>query len=132
MANQDSPLWERLGMDHDPSPPWTLLNLVKALKFGLLVIPPEQRTIKRGKAFQMVNNRATYQRQSWIPEAPAGKQALFIPTASDNDHPVPATIEEHKLYFNPHIISLMFAWNPENCTTWDVHQTDQPNTHNID
>ena len=24
MANQDSPLWERLGMDYDLSPPWTL------------------------------------------------------------------------------------------------------------
>ena len=46
----------------------------------------------------MVNNRATYQRQSWIPEAPTGEQALFIPAASDNNHPVPAIIEEHKLY----------------------------------
>ena len=66
MANQDQPLWEKLGMDHKHSLPWTLLNMVTALKFGLLIIPPEQRTIKRGKIFQMVNNRATYQRQSWI------------------------------------------------------------------
>ena len=51
MANQDSPLWERLGMDHDLSPPWTLLNVVKALKFGLLIIPAEQRTLKRNKAY---------------------------------------------------------------------------------
>ena len=56
----------------------------------------------------MVNNRATYQRQSWIPEAPTGQQALFIPTASDDNFPVPAIIEEYKLYFNLHIISLMF------------------------
>ena len=52
MANQDSPLWERLGMDHDLSPPWTSLNVVKALKFGLLIIPPEQRAIKRVKPFE--------------------------------------------------------------------------------
>ena len=85
MANQDSPLWERLGMDHGLSPPWTMLNVAKAFKFRLLIIPPEQRTIKRGKAFQMVNNRATYQRQSWIPEAPTGKQvtkcSLFLQQA---------------------------------------------------
>ena len=63
MANQDSPLWERLGMDYDLSPPWTLFNMVMALILGLLIIPPEQTTIKRGKALLMVNKRATYQRQ---------------------------------------------------------------------
>ena len=68
----------------------------------------------------MVNNRTTYQRQSWIPEAPAGEQPVFIPTASDDNHPVPAIIEEHKLYFKLHIISLMFTWDPETHTTWDV------------
>ena len=87
-------------MDHDLSPPWTSLNVVKALKFGLLITPPKHRTIERGKAILIVNNRVTYQRQSWIPEAPAGKQALYIPTASDDNHLVPAIIEEHKLYFN--------------------------------
>ena len=51
MANQDSPLWERLGMDHDISPPWTLFNMVKALKFQLFIIPPEQQTLKRNKSF---------------------------------------------------------------------------------
>ena len=51
MANQDSPLWERLGMHHDLSPPWTSLNMAKALKFGLFIIPPEQQTIERNKAF---------------------------------------------------------------------------------
>ena len=68
----------------------------------------------------MVNNRTTYQRQSWIPEAPAGEQPVFIPTASDDNHHVPAIIEEHKLYFNLHIISLMFTWDPETHTTRDV------------
>ena len=51
MANQDSPLWERLGTDHDLSPPGTLLNMVKAIKFQLFIIPPEQRTLERNKAF---------------------------------------------------------------------------------
>ena len=51
MADQDSPLWERLGMDHDLSPPWTLLNIAKALKFGLFMESPEQHTIERNKSF---------------------------------------------------------------------------------
>ena len=69
----------------------------------------------------MVNNMATYQRQSWIPDTPTGEQAVFIPTGSNDNHLLPAIIEEHKLYFNPHIISLMFMQDPENHTTWDVH-----------
>ena len=52
MANQDSPLWETLGMDHDPSPPSTLLDMTKALKLGLFIIPPEQITLERNKAFK--------------------------------------------------------------------------------
>ena len=68
----------------------------------------------------MMNNRATYQGWSWTPDAPAGKQAVFIPTERADNCPVPTIIEEHKLYFNPCIISLMFTWNPENCTPWDV------------
>ena len=72
--------------------------MTKALKLGLLIIPQEQRAIERGKAFILVNNRANYQRQSWIHEAPAGKQALFIPTATDDNHLVPAIIEVRKLY----------------------------------
>ena len=59
-----------------------------------------------------------------IVSAPAGKQALFIAAASNDNCLVPAIIEEHKLYFNPCIISLMFMWDPDNCTTWDVHQAD--------
>ena len=46
MANQDSPLWERLCTDHDLSPPWTLLDMVKALKFGLFILPREQQHVK--------------------------------------------------------------------------------------
>ena len=52
MANQDSPLWERLGMDHGLSPPWTLLNVVKAIKFGLLITAPEQEHSKGIKPFE--------------------------------------------------------------------------------
>ena len=75
----------------------------------------------------MVNNRATYQRQSWIPEAAAGKQALFIPAASDDNHLVPAIIEEHKLYFNPCIISLMFMQDQDIY----VEQIDQTHVTSI-
>ena len=80
----------------------------------------------------MVNNRATYQRQSWIPEAPTDEQVLFIPAASDNNCPVPAIFEEHKLYFNLCIISFMFSQDPDNHTTWDICQADRPNTCDID
>ena len=38
MANQDSPLWERLGMDQ--------FNMAMALNLGLLIIPPKHSTIK--------------------------------------------------------------------------------------
>ena len=38
-------------MDHDLSRPWTSLNVVKALKLVLFIIPQEQETIERGKAF---------------------------------------------------------------------------------
>ena len=72
----------------------------------------------------MVNNRATQQRQSWIPEVPTGKQPLFIPTTSDDNHLVHAIIEEHKLYFNLCIISLMFTQDADNCATWDICRAD--------
>ena len=81
MANQDSQLWERLGMDHDLSPPWTLLNIMKAIKLGLFAQPPAQSTIEENIAHQMVNNGITYQEQSWIPDAPEGAQLVFIPAA---------------------------------------------------
>ena len=73
MANQDSPLWERLGVDHDVSPPWTLLNMAKAVKFRWFIIPPEQQTLEMNKTFQMVNNRATYP----LTHLQASKQSLF-------------------------------------------------------
>ena len=68
----------------------------------------------------MVTNRATYQRQSWIPDTPTGNQAVFIPAARVVICPEPTIIEEHKLYFNPCIISLVFTRDPEICATWDV------------
>ena len=68
----------------------------------------------------MVNNRITYQRQSWVHDAPTGMQVEFIRATSNKSCPVPAIIEEHKLYFNPCIISLMFAWDPQDCITWGV------------
>ena len=98
-------------MDYDLSPPSTSFNMAMALNLGLLIIPPNHRIIEEGKAFLMVNNRVTYQRQSWIPDAPAGMQAVFIPAASDKNHPVPAIIVEHELYFNLHIISIMLTWD---------------------
>ena len=95
-------------MDHDLSPPWTSLTIVKALRFGLFIVPPEQCTIERNKAFQMCTNRPTFHRQSWIPDTPKGDQVVFIPTARAENCPAPAIIEEQKLSFNPCIISLMF------------------------
>ena len=56
----------------------------------------------------MVTNRITYQRQSWIPDAPKGGQVVFIPAARADSCLVPTIIEEHKLYYNPCIISPMF------------------------
>ena len=51
-------------MDQNLNPPWTLLRMVKALKFRLFIIPPEQNAIEMNRAIQMVNNMAMYQRQS--------------------------------------------------------------------
>ena len=106
--------------------------MAKALNLRLLIIPQEEKIIRRGQPFLMVNNGPTYQRQSWIAEAPTGEQALFIPAASNDNHPVAAIIEEHKLYFNLHIISHMFTWDPDNHTTWDICQADQPNLCDVD
>ena len=63
MANQDSPIWERLGMDHDLSPSWTSLNIAKAIKAGLFAQPSAPHTIEENIAYQMVNNGLTYQEQ---------------------------------------------------------------------
>ena len=51
MANQDSQLWERLGMEYDLSPPWTPFNMAMALNLRLLIIPPEHSTIEGVKPF---------------------------------------------------------------------------------
>ena len=56
-------------MDHELSPPWTLLNIAKAIKAGLLAQPSAQHTIEENIAYQMVNNRLTFQEQSWVPDA---------------------------------------------------------------
>ena len=105
--------------------------MTMALNLRLLIIPPKHSTIKGGKALLMVNNKVTYQRQSWIPNTPTDVQAVFIPTPSYENHPVPAIIEEHELYFKACIIYLMFMWDPEDCITWDVCRSDGPNVHNI-
>ena len=57
MTNQDSPLVERLGMDLYLTPPWVSLNMVEAIKLRVLIAPQEQRTIKTGQPFLMMNNR---------------------------------------------------------------------------
>ena len=100
-------------MDHDLSPPWTLLNITKAIKSGLFAQPPPQCTIEKNIAHQMVNDRLTYQEQSWVPDAPKGTQLVFLPAARVDNHEVTAIIEEQKLFFNPHIIALMFMQEPE-------------------
>ena len=119
-------------MDHDISPPWTSLNMVKTLKVGILIAPSAHRAVQKGKASLMVNNRANYQRQSYMSDAPIGMQAVFILASDDEDHPVPAINEEHKLYFNLHLISLMFTWNTAQYDTWDVHEAHPPYICNVD
>ena len=52
MTNQDSPLWERLGMDHDLSPPLTSLNITKTIKSESFTQPPAQCTIENNIAHQ--------------------------------------------------------------------------------
>ena len=100
-------------MDHDLSPSWTSLNIAKAIKAGLFAQPSAPHTIEENIAYQMVNNGLTYQEQSWVPDACKGAQLVFIPTARADNHKVTAIIEEHKLFFNLHIIALMFMQEPE-------------------
>ena len=59
----------------------------------------------------MVNKGLTYQEQSWIPNAPQGTQLVFIPVTRADNHKVTTTIEEHKLFFDLCIISLMLHEN---------------------
>ena len=87
-------------MDHDLSPPWTLLNIMKAIKLGLFAQPAAQCTIEKNIAHQMINDRLTYQEQSWTPDAPEGTCLVFIHAARVENHEVTTIIEEHKLFFN--------------------------------
>ena len=69
----------------------------------------------------MVNNRLTYQEQSWVPDAPEGAQLVFIPAIRVDNCKVTTIIEEYKLFLNPRIIALMFTQESELQTTWDAH-----------
>ena len=69
----------------------------------------------------MVNNGLTFQEQSWVPDACEGAQLVFIPAVIADNHKVTNIIEEHKLFFNPHIIALMFMQEPGLQHTWDIH-----------
>ena len=57
---------------------------------------------------------------------------MFIPTANDVNHPVPAIVKEHKHYFNPHMLALMFMWDPAKSVTWDIRRPLNTSTHSID
>ena len=83
-------------------------------------------------AHQMVNNGLTYQEQSWNPSTNEGAQLVFIPATRVDNCEVTAIIEEYKLFFHLHIIELMFTQEPELQTTWDVCQSVQSNTCDID
>ena len=96
-------------MDHDISPPWTLLNITKAIKAGLFALPPPPCTMQVKRAYIMVNNRLIFQEQSWVPEAGEGTQLVLIPATRADNQEVTAIIEEHKLFFTPCIIALMFT-----------------------
>ena len=95
-------------MDHDLSPPRTLLSIMKAIKAGLFAQPLPQCTIEENKAYLMVNDGLTFQEQSWVANACEVTQLVLIPAARADNCKVTAIIEEHKLFFNPHIIALMF------------------------
>ena len=96
-------------MDHDLSPPWTLLNNVKAFKAGLFAQPAAQRITEENTAYQKVNNGLTFQEQSWVPNTCKGAQLVIIHTERVGNHEVTAIIEEHKLFFNPCVIVLKFT-----------------------
>ena len=131
MANQNSPIWERLGIDHDLSPPWTSLNIPKAVKAGLFAQPLPPCTTERKKAYLMVNNRLTFQEQSWVPEAGEDAQLVLIPAARVDNQEVTAIIKEHKLFFNPCIIALMFTYESQLQNTWDAQFLVEPTTCDI-
>ena len=120
MANQNSPIWETLGMDHDISPLWTSLNITKAIKAGLFALPPPPCTMQGKRAYLMVNNRLTFQEQSWVPEAGKGTQLVLIPATRVDNQEVTAILVEDKLFFNSCIIALMFMHESRLQNTWDI------------
>ena len=87
-------------MDHDLSPPYTLLNIKKAIKAGLFAQPSEQILRKDSAAYRMVNNGLTFQEQSWVPSAWKGAQSVIVPAARADNCTETTIIEEHKLFFN--------------------------------
>ena len=77
-------------MDHDLSPPWTSLNIMKAIKAGLFALPPPLCTIEGKRAYLMVNNGLTLQEQSWVPKAGKSAHLVCIPaTKVDNQEELP-------------------------------------------
>ena len=64
-------------------------------------------------------------------DMPKGMQVVLIPASDNEDHLVPTIVEEYKLYFNLHLISLMFTQSIFQCDTWDVHEAHSPYMHNI-
>ena len=56
----------------------------------------------------MVNNRLTLQEQSWVPKAGEGAQLVLIPATRADNQEVTTIMKGHKLFFNLHIIALMF------------------------
>ena len=107
-------------MDHDLSPPWTSLNITKAIKAGLFAQPSEQILRKDNAAYQMVNNGLTFQEQSWVPSAQRGAQMVIVPTARVDNCAETIIVEELKLFFNPQVIALMFALESDLQNTWDL------------
>ena len=85
--------------------------MVMALNIGLLQKPEICTTARAGKPTIMVNIRDTYQQQLYMQTTPEGMQAIFIPVTYDESHPVPNIVKEHKLYFNPCVISIMFTYS---------------------
>ena len=121
MTDQDSPIWERLGMEYDVSPPCILFNMAMALNIGMLQKPCIYRTARVGEPTIMLNNRDTYQQQSYMQAAPKGMQLIFIPVTYDKSCLVPNIVKEHKLYFNPCVISIMFTYGPPVHSTEPIH-----------
>ena len=72
----------------------------------------------------MVNNGLTFQEQSWVLEAGEGAQLVLIPDARADNQEVTAILEEHKLFFNLHVIALMFMYESQLCDALAVPTTN--------